>query len=428
MHELLLILLAVLSFWMASVCTGCGTPCSNARALSAHLSHCDEFTAFTSATVTARKRSRKRDKEKTKMKRSRLEKGEEGSAGVSRIDKDEQLLDEINTGLPDGDSEPLVHDAEATMPPSVPPPPIYLTRSGRALKFPRHLVDFLPSISTPLAHIPTRTARPVFTEQVHDTVMPPSPSPEPPTRVPPEWITTPPNSYGVYRSYPSCPSLDPEQGISLDSVCDAPTLVIPKSMPVEPSASTSSEAATERHSIPKTIAPFASKTAELLMGWMYSGSSAKSSGEFDRLIDTLRHPDFKLHELEGINFAQETSRLDRYLSNHNNPFDERDGWQTQASQFWSAAAGEPPVRIHSEIYTSDSMLEAYKEIQAIPREPGDEYERVVAPLMLWSDSTHLANFGNAAAWPFYLLFGSQSKYTRGKPTSNACHHLAYIPT
>ncbi|KAG2739586.1 hypothetical protein P692DRAFT_20755993, partial [Suillus brevipes Sb2] len=34
---------------------------------------------------------------------------------------------------------------------------------------------------------------------------------------------------------------------------------------------------------------------------------------------------------------------------------------------------------------------------------------------------------NASLWPIYLFFGNQSKYTRGKPTACACHHLAYIP-
>jgi len=87
-----------------------------------------------------------------------------------------------------------------------------------------------------------------------------------------------------------------------------------------------------------------------------------------------------------------------------------------------------PIRIHQEIYDSDAMLEAHEEINALPRGPTDDLERVVAPLMVWSDSTHLASFGDASLWPFYLYFGNQSKYTRAKPTADACHHLAYIPT
>jgi len=74
------------------------------------------------------------------------------------------------------------------------------------------------------------------------------------------------------------------------------------------------------------------------------------------------------------------------------------------------------------------MIDAYKEINALPREPEDDLERIVAGLMVWSDSTHLTNFGDASMWPFYLFFANQSKYARCKPSARACHHVAYIPT
>ncbi|KIO00412.1 hypothetical protein M404DRAFT_49710, partial [Pisolithus tinctorius Marx 270] len=52
---------------------------------------------------------------------------------------------------------------------------------------------------------------------------------------------------------------------------------------------------------------------------------------------------------------------------------------------------------------------------------------VVTAIMLWSDLTHLANFGHAALWPIYLYLGNQSKYVCAKPNSFAAHHVAYIP-
>ena len=54
-------------------------------------------------------------------------------------------------------------------------------------------------------------------------------------------------------------------------------------------------------------------------------------------------------------------------------------------------------------------------------------ENVIAAIMLWSDSTHLASFGSASLWPIYLFFGNQSKYERCRPTSHASHHIAYLP-
>lgn len=76
------------------------------------------------------------------------------------------------------------------------------------------------------------------------------------------------------------------------------------------------------------------------------------------------------------------------------------------------------------------MLAADAEIRAAPCHPGDadNIEYTVAPLMMWSDSTHLTNFGTASLWPIYMFFGWLSKYARGKPSAFAAHHLAYIPS
>ncbi|KAJ7673060.1 hypothetical protein DFH06DRAFT_53284 [Mycena polygramma] len=73
------------------------------------------------------------------------------------------------------------------------------------------------------------------------------------------------------------------------------------------------------------------------------------------------------------------------------------------------------------------MVEAHTALQNQPREPNCTLERVILSLMWWSDSTHLASFGDAALWPLYLFFGNQSKWLRVKPRSNLCHHVAYFP-
>ncbi|KAF8547219.1 hypothetical protein OG21DRAFT_1425255, partial [Imleria badia] len=96
--------------------------------------------------------------------------------------------------------------------------------------------------------------------------------------------------------------------------------------------------------------------------------------------------------------------------------------------FWQPDKTHPPERVITELYTSDAMLEEYEKINSKPPEvPGCNLETVIAAIMLWSDSTHLASFRNAALWPVYLLLRNQSKYTRVKPSSFSAHHLAYIP-
>lgn len=46
---------------------------------------------------------------------------------------------------------------------------------------------------------------------------------------------------------------------------------------------------------------------------------------------------------------------------------------------------------------------------------------------MWSDLTHLAQFGHMTAWPIYMFFGNLSKYARHTPDSGACHPIAFIP-
>ncbi|KJA13981.1 hypothetical protein HYPSUDRAFT_150924 [Hypholoma sublateritium FD-334 SS-4] len=89
-------------------------------------------------------------------------------------------------------------------------------------------------------------------------------------------------------------------------------------------------------------------------------------------------------------------------------------------------------RIYGEIYTSDAFQKEHEEIQrrapSPPEDPKCTREKVVAALMFSSDATHLTDFGNAKAWPIYLMLGNLSKYIRSKPHSGAMHHLAYIPS
>jgi hypothetical protein len=99
---------------------------------------------------------------------------------------------------------------------------------------------------------------------------------------------------------------------------------------------------------------------------------------------------------------------------------------TPFTQYWKA--DHWVQQVFSEAYTSAEMREAYKEINSLPCGPNDsDLERVVASLMMWSDSTHLMSFRDASLWLFYLFFGNESKYTQAKPMSFACHHIAYIP-
>ena len=100
-----------------------------------------------------------------------------------------------------------------------------------------------------------------------------------------------------------------------------------------------------------------------------------------------------------------------------------------SSRSSSSTPSSAPLRVLTDCYNSDAMLEEDAKIRKLPRVEGDDpsVEYAVLPILLWSDETVLSNFGTAALWPIYLYLGNLSKYVRGRPTEFAAHHLAYIP-
>ncbi|KAF5335261.1 hypothetical protein D9758_016234 [Tetrapyrgos nigripes] len=83
-------------------------------------------------------------------------------------------------------------------------------------------------------------------------------------------------------------------------------------------------------------------------------------------------------------------------------------------------------RVYSESYTSDRAAEIQEELHTHITQ--SHLETVIVWIMLWSDSTHLAQFGTASLWPIYMFIGNLSKYIRVKPSEYTAHHLAYIPS
>ncbi|KJA14397.1 hypothetical protein HYPSUDRAFT_142984 [Hypholoma sublateritium FD-334 SS-4] len=217
------------------------------------------------------------------------------------------------------------------------------------------------------------------------------------------------------------------------------------------------------------------KSAEMLMNWKDSGAATKSDAEVNRLVrDVLLDPDFELEDLQGFNVARENKRSD--AAEKKSPF--LDSFQTASIDIDipSGTKGVPPAtftvpgllyrkltavikaafsstlaphfhltpfklfhvsssgkkeRVLSEVFNTDVYIEEHDRIQRAPLppdEPDCRREKVVFGLMIWSDSTHLANFGTAKLWPIYSFFSGISKYIRNRPNSGACQHIAYIPS
>ncbi|KAG2752023.1 hypothetical protein P692DRAFT_20652215, partial [Suillus brevipes Sb2] len=114
-----------------------------------------------------------------------------------------------------------------------PPPPVTSKRSGRTVRMPRRFVDYLPGTATHLAHMPPtnrqQRGRALHeTDQLdHDRILSPLPVPSSdpddprPVLIP---FQTEPDTMGLYRVYPTRPTLAPEGNLTLERVTDAPTL------------------------------------------------------------------------------------------------------------------------------------------------------------------------------------------------------------
>ncbi|KAF8595075.1 hypothetical protein BDV93DRAFT_405349, partial [Ceratobasidium sp. AG-I] len=84
-------------------------------------------------------------------------------------------------------------------------------------------------------------------------------------------------------------------------------------------------------------------------------------------------------------------------------------------------------RIYGELYTSDEWIQEHELLQHSPPVEGCTLDRATVAMMLWSDATHLAQYGQSSLWPIYPLFGNSSKYDRSRPSLHLTEHIGYIP-
>jgi hypothetical protein len=126
--------------------------------------------------------------------------------------------------------------------------------------------------------------------------------------------------------------------------------------------------------------------------------------------------DFRYRRLLAVIEDKLTNKKD-HTHFHYEPF--RLQWQPPRSNL-------PPMRVYSEIYTSDAFLKAHVALQASPPVPGCTLPRVIVGLMFWSDATHLASFSDTKLHPLYMSFANESKDRRAKPSERLMLHVAYF--
>lgn len=268
------------------------------------------------------------------------------------------------------------------------------------------------------------------------------------------------NAFSVYREYATGPpDHDPDTNTSVDDLLvngdvrerDA-TLQTPEDNP---------------------YIPYPNQSSYLLGDWFWSNGNLKPRADLTRLVGTLQDPGFVNSDLLKTNWDKADAQLGD--SGPDNIFKASDGWRRASATIKvPIGAGLNPkdfvvdgllFRLIEEVIdvrftkprASRLHMMPYTEYYCLPDEPdaapeyvyGEAYSslefdsmhatlrdcppadctlpRAAAACMLWSDSTHLAEFGTALLWPVYLMFANELKYECVKQSSQACHHIAYIP-
>ena len=316
----------------------------------------------------------------------------------------------------------------------------------------------IPVASTEPTAQPQRTRRaPARFRDILPQPLVPVPAPAPRPQLPTVYlmVTNPlktiTNSFGLFRQYLFHLSYDPDSLVNPSDLSNLTTYTPPSLPPVSKETN---------HNPPW---PFTNMSIWRLMRWMNTGSSSKSEGEVDCLVnDVLNAPDFCTADLHNFNAHHENRRLDtadqtnlledrfqvtsitievptgkpdnlsaphvysvpglRYrklLGVIKTAFQEPLSRQFHLTPF--LLMHQSPVtgteqRVYGELYNSDEFIQEHKRVQnrspPPPDDPTCKLEKVIAALMFWSDATHLANFGTAKLWPIYLFFGNLSKYVR----------------
>lgn len=275
------------------------------------------------------------------------------------------------------------------------------------------------------------------------------------------------NKFGLFRVYTTqtLPSHDPDDPYSIEHV-------------LQPSVQD-----TQRSKATNLFYPYPNENSMRLGDWYWNHGAQKSRENFKRLLGIISDPMFNAADLCGVAWDSINKELGDDDSDTGSDIPERlssgCGWKSspitisvpfhsrsanpgpksytvqdfyhrslisileekltdpaQAAHFhyepyellWHPPHRDRDVKVYGELFNSSAFLNAHRELQQSPPEPGCDLPRVVAAFMFWSDATQLSTFGNAKLWPLYVYFGNESKYRRCQPSNNSCAHAAYFQT
>jgi hypothetical protein len=336
--------------------------------------------------------------------------------------------------------------------------PLAERRVRREHQLPRRYRDILPD-SPPAFPTPPQSPQPPRIEPVVS-----SPVLSPVRKI----LKSTCNAFGLFRQYHAThfPERDPDENLTLEDLMDTNTGTSPEP-PIYP------------------YHPYPNRSSFLLGEWYWNDGTKKSQSGFKNLIEVVGDPAFRPEDVAATNWM----RIDAQLGGEARDDVDEGGegsWEDEAVDGdWvktsikikvpfhkrtlrpgqeEFVAGvfyhrtlvsvirekisrpssfphlhfEPfelycqsnetaePIRVHGELYSSTTFIDAHHDLQNSPKEPGCDLPRVIVALMFASDGTQLTAFSSAKLWPLYLWIGNESKYRRTKPSCGAFEHIAYF--
>jgi len=291
-----------------------------------------------------------------------------------------------------------------------------------------------------------------------------------------------PDSFRVFRKYSSLPSHNPDD---IDPFTDIPSVQsgsVPASQPPVTELIGSNLTVSSTGSDSDLLANSKNPTVDLLLSWYSEGSTDGATG-LDCLVNCIHDPHFDVSQLEGFTAVGALREFEKtHLSSEpGSTLEPGDGWRCGKvairvlctghkqceedapeftvdgiwyrdpvevitkeladpdsfenihikpfKEYWRPTKASNPIRVYSEVYTSDAMLQLEKELEETSEATaGPQLETFNLSALLYSDSTNLTQFDHASLWPMYMFVGNTSKYLRSRPNSFSAHHITYLPT
>jgi hypothetical protein len=293
-------------------------------------------------------------------------------------------------------------------------------------------------------------------------------------------ITTDPDPFGVFRKYSLIPSHNPDDIDPFEDI--APSSTPPRQVLLTEKIGSNLQISSPTHET-NPLADSENPTEDLLLSW-WSRGSHDGAESLNQLVKCLTSRYFDQSQLKGFNLRKAMRRFNRShgFSKIKGTLVPGDSWKTGSvkirlpcvkveqreedapeftvggllyrnpvevimkelqdpdsfdrihlrpfEEWWKPSESDDPVRVYSDVYTSDAMLEADRELQDSEKATpsfGPQLETFAISVGLYSDSTNLTAFSHASLWPMYMFIGNESKYFRSKPSSFSAHHVAYLP-